>query len=80
MSYGGLKQVADLYNETASSTAKTPGRLMCSYFHALLRHRPRRRKYSADRQIRLLQGVRDPGAAGRVPKTAPPDYPISSTW
>ena len=32
MSYGGLKQVADLYNETCIKHGKKPGRLMCSYF------------------------------------------------
>jgi len=32
MSFGGLKQVADLYNETASKHGQKPGRLMCSYF------------------------------------------------
>jgi hypothetical protein len=32
MSYGGLKQVADLYNETCVKHGKKPGRLMCSYF------------------------------------------------
>src|SRR5438034_11309341 len=32
MSYGGLKQVADLYNETCTKHGKNPGRLMCSYF------------------------------------------------
>ena len=32
MSFGGLKQVADLYHETCAKHGKTPGRLMCSYF------------------------------------------------
>src|SRR6266699_2695651 len=32
MSFGGLKQVADLYNETCVKHGKKPGRLMCSYF------------------------------------------------
>jgi len=32
MSYGGLKQVADLYNETCAKHGRKPGRLMCSYF------------------------------------------------
>ena len=32
MSYGGLKQVADLYHETCAKFGKKPQRLMCSYF------------------------------------------------
>src|SRR5579872_5898662 len=32
MTFGGLKQVADLYHETCAKHGKTPGRLMCSYF------------------------------------------------
>ncbi len=32
MSFGGLKQVADLYHETCAKHGKQPGRLMCSYF------------------------------------------------
>ena len=32
MSYGGLKQVADLYHETCAKHGQKPGRLMCSYF------------------------------------------------
>src|SRR5229473_2644859 len=32
ISFGGLKQVADLYHEACVRHGKTPGRLMCSYF------------------------------------------------
>ena len=32
MSYGGLRQVADLYKETCAKHGRAPGRLMCSYF------------------------------------------------
>src|SRR5215470_1420125 len=32
ISFGGLKQVADLYRETCAKHGATPGRLMCSYF------------------------------------------------
>ena len=32
MSFGGLKQVADLYHETCAKHGTKPGRLMCSYF------------------------------------------------
>mgnify|MGYP006198122651 CR=1 FL=1 len=32
MTFGGLKQVADLYHETCAKYGNKPGRLMCSYF------------------------------------------------
>src|SRR4029079_16105826 len=32
MSFGGLKQVADLYHASCARFGTTPGRLMCSYF------------------------------------------------
>src|SRR6202022_1372964 len=32
MSFGGLRQVADLYHETCAKHGTTPKRLMCSYF------------------------------------------------
>ena len=32
MSFGGLKQVADLYHESCARFGTRPGRLMCSYF------------------------------------------------
>src|SRR5258708_11038764 len=32
MSYGGLKQVADLYREACVKHGNKPGRMMCSYF------------------------------------------------
>src|SRR3981081_424632 len=32
MSYGGLKQVADLYHASCAKYGRAPGRLMCSYF------------------------------------------------
>ena len=64
MSYGGLKQVADLYHESCAKYGPKPGRLMCSYF-----------THFADNNAAgggaarppdpLLQGMRDPGAAGR---------------
>ena len=44
MSYGGLKQVADLYNETCIKHGTKPGRLMCSYFAISTTRRSRRRR------------------------------------
>jgi hypothetical protein len=32
ISFGGLKQVADLYHEACVRHDNAPGRLMCSYF------------------------------------------------
>ncbi len=32
MSFGGLKQVAELYHESCAAAGKKPGRLICSYF------------------------------------------------
>lgn len=32
MTFGGLKQVADLYHEACVKRGMAPGRLMCSYF------------------------------------------------
>ena len=32
ISYGGLRQVAELYHETCAKAGTKPGRLMCSYF------------------------------------------------
>jgi alkanesulfonate monooxygenase SsuD/methylene tetrahydromethanopterin reductase-like flavin-dependent oxidoreductase (luciferase family) len=32
MTFGGLRQVADLYHETCARHGNQPGRLMCSYF------------------------------------------------
>jgi len=32
MSYGGLRQVAELYHQTCVKHGQSPGRLMCSYF------------------------------------------------
>ena len=64
MSYGGLKQVADLYNETCVKHGKKPGRLMCSYF-AISSTTPAQEDAAARAPDPLLQGMRDPGVPGR---------------
>ena len=64
MSYGGLKQVADLYNETCIKHGKKPGRLMCSYFTHFY-DTPAQENAQRDAAGPLLQGMRDPGAARR---------------
>jgi alkanesulfonate monooxygenase SsuD/methylene tetrahydromethanopterin reductase-like flavin-dependent oxidoreductase (luciferase family) len=72
MSFGGLKQVADLYNETCIKHGKKPGRLMCSYFAhfaddkaADAAARARQIRYYKECVIAALPGD---------PKTAPPSY------
>ena len=64
MSFGGLKQVADLYHETCAKYGTKPGRLMCSYFTHFADN-----KAAGGRAARapdpLLQGMRDPGLPGR---------------
>ena len=69
MSYGGLKQVGDLYHETCAKYGKTPGRLMCSYFMHFADTKAEEDTECA-RQISLLQGMRDPGLPGRSAERA----------
>ena len=64
ISYGGLKQVADLYHETCAKHGTKPGRLMCSYFTHFADNKAQEDAQRA-RQNSLLQGVRDPGFPGR---------------
>ena len=79
MSYGGLKQVADLYNETCIKHGNKPGRLMCSYFTHFADN-----KAQEDGAARppdpLLQGMRDPGASRAIPRPRRRATAISSTW
>jgi alkanesulfonate monooxygenase SsuD/methylene tetrahydromethanopterin reductase-like flavin-dependent oxidoreductase (luciferase family) len=72
MTFGGLKQVADLYHETCAKHGKTSGRLMCSYFThfaddpaQLAAARARQIRYYHECVIQALPGD---------PKTAPPSY------
>ena len=64
MSYGGLKQVADLYNETCVKHGNKPGRLMCCYFIHFYDNAAAGGG-AARPPDPLLQGVRDPGVPGR---------------
>jgi alkanesulfonate monooxygenase SsuD/methylene tetrahydromethanopterin reductase-like flavin-dependent oxidoreductase (luciferase family) len=72
MSFGGLKQVADLYRETCAKHGRAPGRLMCSYF---LHFADTREQEMAQRQrqIRYYRECVIP-AFPADPKTAPPSY------
>jgi len=72
MSYGGLKQVADLYHETCAKHGKTPQRLMCSYFTHFY-DTPEQEAAQRARQIRYYKECVIPALPGD-PKTAPPSY------
>ena len=72
MSYGGLKQVADLYNETCIRHGKKPGRLMCSYFLHFADNSAEQDAARA-RQIRYYKECAAPAFPGD-PATAPPSY------
>src|ERR1700736_3879604 len=72
MSYGGLKQVADLYRETCAKYGNTPGRLMCSYFTHFADSKAGEDAQRA-RQIRYYKECVIPAFPGD-PKTAPPSY------
>ncbi|HEY7244087.1 MAG TPA: LLM class flavin-dependent oxidoreductase [Xanthobacteraceae bacterium] len=72
MSYGGLKQVADLYHETCARYGKTSGRLMCSYFTHFADTKAEEDAQRA-RQIRYYKECVIPAFPGD-PKTAPPSY------
>ena len=72
MSYGGLKQVADLYHETCARHGRQPGRLMCSYFTHFHDSKAEEEAQRA-RQIRYYRECVIPALPGD-PKTAPPSY------
>ena len=72
MSYGGLKQVADLYHETCAKHGTTPKRLMCSYFTHFADTKAQEDAQRA-RQIRYYKECVIPAFPGD-PKTAPPSY------
>ena len=72
MSFGGLKQVAELYNETCSKYGNKPGRLMCSYFTHFADTKEQEAAQRA-RQIRYYKECVIPAFPGD-PKTAPPSY------
>src|SRR5215813_175507 len=72
MSFGGLKQVAELYNETCIKHGNKPGRLMCSYFTHFADTKEQEAAQRA-RQIRYYKECVIPAFPGD-PKTAPPSY------
>ena len=72
MSYGGLKQVADLYHESCARYGQQPRRLMCSYFIHFADNNPQEDAQRA-RQIRYYRECVIPAFPGD-PKSAPPSY------
>jgi alkanesulfonate monooxygenase SsuD/methylene tetrahydromethanopterin reductase-like flavin-dependent oxidoreductase (luciferase family) len=72
MSFGGLKQVADLYHESCAKYGRKPKRLMCSYFTHFADDAASERA-QRERQIRYYQECVIPSLPGD-PKTAPPSY------
>ena len=72
ISFGGLKQVADLYHESCARHGNKPGRLMCSYFTHFADSKQQEDVQRA-RQIRYYRECVIPAFPGD-PKTAPPSY------
>jgi len=72
ISYGGLKQVADLYHESCARHGQKPGRLMCSYFTHFADNKQQEDAQRA-RQIRYYKECVIPAFPGD-PKSAPPSY------
>src|SRR6185503_16302053 len=72
MSFGGLKQVADLYKESCAKFGTKPQRLMCSYFTHFADDKAEEDAQRA-RQIRYYKECVIPSVPGD-PKTAPPSY------
>jgi alkanesulfonate monooxygenase SsuD/methylene tetrahydromethanopterin reductase-like flavin-dependent oxidoreductase (luciferase family) len=72
MSYGGLREVADLYHESCARYGTKPGRLMCSYFIHFADNTAQEDGQRA-RQIRYYRECVIPAFPGD-PKSAPPSY------
>ncbi len=72
MSFGGLRQVADLYQETLARHGQKRGRLMCSYFLHFA-DTPAEEAAARARQIRYYRECVIPSFPGD-PATAPPSY------
>jgi alkanesulfonate monooxygenase SsuD/methylene tetrahydromethanopterin reductase-like flavin-dependent oxidoreductase (luciferase family) len=72
MTFGGLRQVAELYQECCAKAGAKPGRLMCSYFTHFADTAAEEAAQRA-RQIRYYRECVIP-AFPSDPKTAPPSY------
>jgi alkanesulfonate monooxygenase SsuD/methylene tetrahydromethanopterin reductase-like flavin-dependent oxidoreductase (luciferase family) len=72
MTFGGLKQVADLYHQTCATHGQRPQRLLCSYFT----HFADTPKQEADARVRQVTYYKEcviPAFPGD-PQNAPPSY------
>ena len=72
ISYGGLRQVAELYHQTCARHGRAPGRLMCSYFIHFADTKAEEEAARA-RQIRYYKECVIAAFPGD-PRTAPPSY------
>jgi alkanesulfonate monooxygenase SsuD/methylene tetrahydromethanopterin reductase-like flavin-dependent oxidoreductase (luciferase family) len=72
MTYGGLRQVAELYHQTCARHNRPPGHLMCSYFIHFADTKAEEEAARA-RQIRYYKECVIAAFPGD-PKTAPPSY------
>jgi alkanesulfonate monooxygenase SsuD/methylene tetrahydromethanopterin reductase-like flavin-dependent oxidoreductase (luciferase family) len=72
MTYGGLRQVAELYHQTCAKHGQPAGRLMCSYFIHFADTKVEEEAARA-RQIRYYKECVIAAFPGD-PKTAPPSY------
>jgi alkanesulfonate monooxygenase SsuD/methylene tetrahydromethanopterin reductase-like flavin-dependent oxidoreductase (luciferase family) len=72
MTFGGLRQVAELYRETCARHGKPVGRLMCSYFLHFA-DTPDAEAAARARQIRYYKECATAAFPGD-PATAPPSY------
>jgi alkanesulfonate monooxygenase SsuD/methylene tetrahydromethanopterin reductase-like flavin-dependent oxidoreductase (luciferase family) len=72
ISYGGLRQVRERYEEACARHARPPGRLMCSYFLHFADTKAQEEAARA-RQIRYYRECVIPAFPGD-PATAPPSY------
>jgi alkanesulfonate monooxygenase SsuD/methylene tetrahydromethanopterin reductase-like flavin-dependent oxidoreductase (luciferase family) len=72
MTFGGLKQVHDLYAEACARHGNPPGRLMCSYFLHFA-DTPAEDAAARARQIRYYKECATAAFPGDL-KTAPPSY------
>ncbi|HVV92608.1 MAG TPA: LLM class flavin-dependent oxidoreductase [Hyphomicrobiales bacterium] len=75
LSFGGLKQVAELYHEACSRHGQTPGRLICSYFLHFADNQIEEQA-ARERQIRYYRECVI-SALPSDPATAPPSYRYS---
>jgi alkanesulfonate monooxygenase SsuD/methylene tetrahydromethanopterin reductase-like flavin-dependent oxidoreductase (luciferase family) len=72
LSFGGLRQVAELYHATCARHGTRPGRLMCSYFIHFA-DTPAEEAAARARQIRYYRECVIPAFPGD-PATVPPSY------